>query len=111
MRKNPIFFNSGMVKRKTLGFRRATSNQRSVYGNKNLIIVKQNLLTLFKFKPDKASSPVRWAFTIYKGTNVVELKTKPDLNGCYRHLGNNLKYHILLTIFNNKGEILWKLKI
>ena len=72
-----------MVKRRTLGFRRATSNQRSVYGNKKLIIVKQNEKPFYE--PEKSNAPDRRQKP-YKGMRITELEIKAELTRSYGHI-------------------------
>jgi hypothetical protein len=42
----------------------------------------------------------------YQGKRNVDLTMKSELNRCYGRLGKSFKYYFLLTIFNNKGEVL-----
>ena len=40
------------------------------------------------------------------GKRIAILKRKSELNGSYGRFGKSFKHYFLLTIFNNKGEVL-----
>ena len=42
----------------------------------------------------------------YQGKRNVDLTMKSELNRCYGRFGKSFKHYFLLTIFNNKGEVL-----
>ena len=42
----------------------------------------------------------------YQGKRNVDLTMKSELNGSYGRFGKSFKHFLLLTIFNNKGEVL-----